>query len=296
MKSAQRDTVVVGVDHSEAALAAVHYAAELAARRHLRLHVVHAFESSELTVRATIAWTADLEAALRGSAERLMETATAGLATRYPELDVTTRLDPGPRVAALLEESERAETLVVGSRGAGGFVGLAVGSTTLQVASHAHCPVVAVRAAVPGQPPRHGVVVGVDGSELSEAAVEYAMQAASEVGESVLALHAWNQPAQLGPGLQLPVVYDPALVEEEERLLLAESMAGWSEKYPDVPIEARVVRGHPVHCLAQEAAHARLLVVGSRGRGAVRSLVLGSVSHGVLHHAAGPVAVVHRSD
>jgi nucleotide-binding universal stress UspA family protein len=296
MKSAQRTTVVVGIDHSEAAKAAVHYAAELASRRHLRLLVLHAFESAELNVRATVGWTPDLEAVLRGSAERLTETTLKELATRYPDLDVTSRVDPGPTVAALLEESERAETLVLGSRGAGGFVGLAVGSTTLQVASHAHCPVVAVRAAVPGERPRHGVVVGVDGSELSEAAVEYGLRAASDVGESLVAVHVWNQPAQLGPGVMLPVVYDPALVEQEERLVLAESMAGWAEKYPDVSIEAKVLRGHPVHCLVQEAAHARLLVVGSRGRGSVRSLVLGSVSHGVLHHAAGPVAVVHRTD
>jgi nucleotide-binding universal stress UspA family protein len=296
MKSAQRTTVVVGIDHSEAAKAAVHYAAELASRHHLRLLVLHAFESAELNVRATVGWTPDLEAVLRGSAERLTETTLKELATRYPDLDVTSRVDPGPTVAALLEESERAETLVLGSRGAGGFVGLAVGSTTLQVASHAHCPVVAVRAAVPGDRPRHGVIVGVDGSELSEAAVEYGLRAASDVGESLVAVHVWNQPAQLGPGVMLPVVYDPALVEQEERLVLAESMAGWAEKYPDVSIEAKVLRGHPVHCLVQEAAHARLLVVGSRGRGSVRSLVLGSVSHGVLHHAAGPVAVVHRTD
>jgi nucleotide-binding universal stress UspA family protein len=296
MRSAQRNTVVVGVDHSEAARNAVHYAAELASRRHLRLHVLHAFESAEMNVRATIGWTPDLEATLRGSAERLMEATLHEVATRYPDLDVTSRVDPGPTVAALLEESERAETLVLGSRGAGGFVGLAVGSTTLQVASHAHCPVVAVRAAVPGEAPRHGVVVGVDGSELSETAVEYALQAASEVGETLVAVHAWNQPAQLGPGVMLPVVYDPALVEQEERLVLAESMAGWAEKYPDVSIEAKVVRGHAVHSLVQEARRARLLVVGSRGRGSVRSLVLGSVSHGVLHHATGPVAVVHRAD
>jgi nucleotide-binding universal stress UspA family protein len=296
MDSALRNTVVVGVDHSEAAKAAVHYAAELASRRHLRLHVVHAFESAELNVRATIGWTPELETALRGSAERLMDTTLDVIASQYPDLDVTSRLDPGPTVAALLEESERAETLVVGSRGAGGFAGLAVGSTTLQVASHARCPVVAVRAPVPGEAPRHGVVVGVDGSELSEAAVEYALRAASDVGETMTAIHVWHDPAQLGPGVMLPVVYDPTLVEQEERLVLAESMAGWAEKYPDVTIEAKVVRGHPVHCLVQEATRSRLLVVGSRGRGAVRSLVMGSVSHGVLHHATGPVAVVHRTD
>ena len=91
----------------------------------------------------------------------------------------------------------------------------------------------------------------------------------------------------------LPLVNDPRLVNDEERVAMAESMAGWSEKYPDVKVEHRVVRDHPVHALVAAAGHAQLLVVGSRGRGTLRSLLLGSVSHGVLHHATGPVAVVH---
>jgi nucleotide-binding universal stress UspA family protein len=91
----------------------------------------------------------------------------------------------------------------------------------------------------------------------------------------------------------LPLVYDPVLVNDEEQLVMAESMAGWSEKFPDVAVEHRVVRDHPVHALVGAADNARLLVVGSRGRGSLRSLLLGSVSHGVLHHATSPVAVVH---
>jgi nucleotide-binding universal stress UspA family protein len=72
-------------------------------------------------------------------------------------------------------------------------------------------------------------------------------------------------------------------------------MAGWQEKYPDVSVDHRVVYGHPVPALVAAASEARLLVVGSRGRGPLRSIVLGSVSHGALHRATGPVAVVHRS-
>jgi nucleotide-binding universal stress UspA family protein len=108
-----------------------------------------------------------------------------------------------------------------------------------------------------------------------------------------VALHAWTDPARLGPEVMLPLVYDPALVADEEGLVLAGSMTGWAEKYPDVRIENKVTRGHAVHALITEARHARLLVVGSRGRGSVRSMI-GSVSHGVLHHATGPVAVVHQ--
>jgi nucleotide-binding universal stress UspA family protein len=275
MKSAHRNTVVVGIDHSEPAEAAVHYAADLAERRRLRLRVVHAFEATQHNVRAAMGWTPELEEALRDSAERLMAQTLRGVATLHPDLDVTVRLDPGPAIPALLEESEQAETLVLGSRGAGGFAGLTVGSTTLQVAAHARCPVVAIRTAEKASPTGHGVVVGVDGSELSESAVEYALRTASAFAEPLVALHVWNPPTLLGLGGALPAVRDPRVVEQEERLVLAESLAGWAEKYPDVPVEARVLRGHPIHSLALESALARLLVVGSRGRGAVRSMVLG---------------------
>jgi nucleotide-binding universal stress UspA family protein len=210
----------------------------------------------------------------------------------YPDLEVTSDVQAASATEMLIEASRGAHTLVVGSRGSGGFADLVIGSTTLHVASHAACPVVAVPGPPYVEPPRHGVVVGVDGSELSEAAIGYAFEAASDVGETLTAVHAWYDPAHAGVDLMMPLGYDPAMAAREERLVLAESMAGWQEKFPDVQVVHAVVLGHPVPCLVSRADHARLLVVGSRGRSPVRSLVLGSVSHGVLHHATGPVAVV----
>jgi nucleotide-binding universal stress UspA family protein len=164
----------------------------------------------------------------------------------------------------------------------------------LHVTAHAACPVIAVPWAMESDVPRHGVVVGVDGSELSEAAIDYAFDMASELREPLIAIHAWHDPTRTGVGLMMPIGYDPADVVKEERLALAESLAGWQEKFPDVEVERNFVLGHPVPALVSRAAHARILVVGCRGRGVLRSLVLGSVSHGVLHHATSPVAVVHR--
>jgi nucleotide-binding universal stress UspA family protein len=287
--------VVVGLDRSDQGRAAVEWAAARAVRRHRPLRVVHAFEPSQYAVRSTVGWRPDLHGVLRNSAQRLVEETTEVLAMVYPDLDVQPRLEPGSAVEMLVEESEHADMVVVGSRGSGGFADLVIGSTTLHVASQARCPVVAVPWPPDGEAPRHGVVVGVDGSELSESAIEFAVQVASEMGEPLVALHAWTDPARLGPGVMLPLVYDPAIVADEEGLVLAESMAGWAEKFPDVRIENKVARGHAVHALVTEARHAQLLVVGSRGRGSVRSLI-GSVSHGVLHHATGPVAVVHEPD
>jgi len=288
--------VVVGLDRSAGGRAAVEHAATLAERRHLPLRLVHAFEPSQFAIRPMASWATEIEGAVRNSAERLVEETLSALAHEHPELSVSSRLQPGSAVVTLLEESRSAACVVLGSRGSGDFVDLLIGSTTLHVASQAQCPVIAVPAPKVGAAPRHGVVVGVDGSPNSEDAIDVAFQLAAETREPLLALHAWTEPAVLGPGAMLPLVYDPALVTEEERLVLAEAMAGWSEKYPDVAVEQQVVRGHPVGTLIQSGAHASYIVVGARGRGPLRSLLLGSVSHGVLHHADGPVVVVRREN
>lgn len=292
MSTDVRNAVVVGLERSDQGRAAVEYAVELATRRHLPLRLARAYESQYLN-RSGFGWTISVDEAVRNSAHRLIDETVEVLSIVAPQLPVSVRLEPGSAVEMLLDESAQAHAVVLGSRGSGGFADLLVGSTTLHVASRARCPVIALPAPVEGEAPRHGFVVGVEGSELSEAAIEFAMNAASEESEPLVALHAWTDPAQLGTGAMLPLVYDPELVNDEERLVLAESMAGWSEKYPDVKVEHKVVRDHPIHALIEEAAHARLLIVGSRGRGPVSSL-LGSVSHGVLHHATAPVAVVHE--
>jgi nucleotide-binding universal stress UspA family protein len=253
------------------------------------------YELIQTTVRPTYGWTPDVESVVRNSAQRLLDETVEVLGVVYPDVEITAVLKKGSPVNALLEESRSAHTLVLGSRGTGGFVDLLIGSTTLHVAAHATCPVVAVPSPPDADNPRHGVVVGVDGSELSDAAIAYAFEAASEVGEKLTAIHAWHDPTRTGVGMIMPITYDPAEVVKEERLVLAESLAGWQEKFPDVEVERQVVLGHPVPALVSCAANARILVVGCRGRGALSGLVLGSVSHGVLHHATGPVAVVHRA-
>jgi nucleotide-binding universal stress UspA family protein len=295
MKAAAGSAVVVGLDRSDTGRAAVEYAAELASRRHRPLRLVHAYELIQTTVRPNYGWTPDVESVVRNSAQRLLDETVEVLCLVYPSLDVTAVLKKGSPVELLLEESHRAHTIVLGSRGTGGFENLLIGSTTLHVVAHATCPVVAVPSPADKENPRHGVVVGADGSELSEAAVGYAFETASEVGEKLTAIHAWHDPTRTGVGMMMPITYDSAELVKEERLVLAESLAGWQEKFPDVVVERKVVLGHPVPTLVTHAANARILVVGCRGRGAVSSLILGSVSHGVLHHATGPVAVVHRA-
>lgn len=291
VQSAQ--SVVVGLDWSDAARAAVEHAAEAAAARRLPLRLVHVIEPPLYPVRPTLGRIRDFDLVLRKAGQRLLEEAVDVLGLVYPELNVTSCLKRGPAVEILVEESRDAERLVVGSHGAGAFTELLLGSTALQTVSLARCPVVVVPAPASDELPRSGVVVGVDGSATSSAALRFAFETASVLSEPLVAVHAWTDPALSAPHVPLPLVYDPALVAHEERLVMAESMAGLAEDFPDVKVDVRVVHDHAVPALSAAAALARLLVVGSRGRGSFGALFLGSVSHGVLHHARGPVAVVH---
>jgi nucleotide-binding universal stress UspA family protein len=295
MSSSTHGGVVVGLDRSLQGWAAVELAADMAARRHLPLTLIHAFEPSQYLVRPAQDLVPDATGVLRNAAERLSDDALDVVRAFRPGLVVESRVEPGSAVPLLLEASEHASLVVVGSRGTGGFTELLLGSTTLRVAGHASCPVIAVPAAGDEPRERRGVVVGVDGSSRSEAAIAFAFQEADELGEGLTAVHAWHDITRTGTGPMMPLGYDPREVLQEERLALAESMAGWQEKFPDVQVRHRVVAGHPVRVLVSESPTSRLLVVGSRGLGSVGSIVLGSVSHGVLHHASTPVAVVHGS-
>ncbi|WP_043323289.1 universal stress protein, partial [Micromonospora sp. M42] len=136
------------------------------------------------------------------------------------------------------------------------------------------------------------VVVGVDGSELSTAAVGFAYEEAARRGASLIVVHAWLYPTPMGPGDILPLVYDPEALAEESRRVVAESVAGWSQRYPDVPVRQRSIRGAPARVLVEESKDAQLVVVGAHGRGALGGLLLGSVSHAVLHHAHSPLVIV----
>ncbi|MGH8968326.1 MAG: universal stress protein [Actinomycetes bacterium] len=295
MEAIDRRALVVGVDGSPAGKEALRWALDAAARRRAGVRVVHALELSLFDVRLDAAYGPGWETPLRTSMRQMLDEIVADAARSHPDVTVETRLEAAPASVILVEESERADTVVLGKRGTGGFANLVIGSTTLHVATNAHCPVVAVPTAPAAGPARRGVVVGVDGTPAAEPVIEYAFRAADEAGEPLMAVHTWRDPAPMGPGVMMPLVYDPTLVTFEERLLLSEMMAGWSQKYPDVEVQQTVLHAHAVPSLVEEARAARLLVVGCRRRGDLKSLLLGSVSHGVLHRACGPVAVVPRT-
>lgn len=291
--SSQPRTIVVGGDGTKGGDAALAWATEVAVRRRAPLKLVRAVDLFMYDVRLGLTQDVQLRDQVRKAADRHLEAALDEVRSAHPELDVTSRLVEENPTALLLEESERADLIVLGSRGAGGTDEIVAGSTAMRVSTHAHCTVVTVPPGYKSADSRHRVVVGVDGSAVSEAAIEYAFREASETGQPLVAVHAWVDPAIRDTGLGLPLIFDPDGLTEQQDVALAESMAGWSEKFPDVSVERRTIRDLPVRALTDIAHDARLLVVGCRGRGAVRSLLLGSVSHGVLHRASCPVAVVH---
>jgi nucleotide-binding universal stress UspA family protein len=192
-----------------------------------------------------------------------------------------TLLAEGPAAEVLCELSGTAEMVVVGHRGHGGLTGARLGSVSWQVAGHAQGRVVVVRGQwrpvnqYPGP-----VIVGVDGSPASRAALEFAFEEATLRGVHLVALCALaDAPSRLGGARQMEEDFDRLMtIEEKER--------------PEVTVVRQVAAGSPRWALLTAAAEAQLLVVGSRGLGGLHGLRLGSVVQGVLHHSPCPVAVV----
>ncbi|NKZ08048.1 universal stress protein [Actinomadura latina] len=279
--------VLVGYDGSEGSARALEWAAEDARRRGAPLTVLHSWDvrAGGLAAMPAIDPRAAAQDILNAGIERAQEVAA--------DLKVRAVLARAPAAARLIEASGTAELIVLGPRGTGGFAGLTLGSVGAQVAAYASCPVVIVRGD-PDQGPQQGpgrVVVGMDGSPASRAALALAFAEADAHGLSLRALVAWDPL----PGKELPPLVDEAGLRAAAEARLARLMAPLRERHPGVEAEIEVVTGVPRKVLMDAAGEARLLVVGSRGVGGFRGLLLGSVSHALVHHAPVPVAVVHAS-
>jgi nucleotide-binding universal stress UspA family protein len=295
---AQRPGVVVGIDGSDASLAAFAHAAWEADRRGLPLYLVHC-----VTVPASVSALGlgpDPEEAVAGAAERLADLAEQALAA-YPDLLVRTAVVAGQPGAALVQASRHAALLVVGSRGLGGFTGLLLGSVGAQLAAHSAAPLIVIRQPYGvgelGAPPsRAPVLVGVDGVPDSEAAIDFAFAEASARGAPVVVLYAWWMlpVARLQPD-PIGVSVEPNLIgaEEEARRMLAEATAGVRAEYPDVEVTLLPARAmNPVLALLEASAGAGLLVVSRHGGNVLTRLLFSSIGDVAVRQAACPVAVV----
>ncbi|GAA1774510.1 universal stress protein [Streptomonospora arabica] len=285
--------VLAAVDETEGSLRALDWAADEALRRDRRLRIVYAFDWPLYhTVPAGIP-----DYSIEEFARRLVDHARDRAVERVPGLRVEAEFDVGDAAPILLLEAAEAELAVIGSRGRSRLGAALLGSTGMEMAATARCPVVVVPDREP-KPAAGRIVVGLDGSPAAHSAAAWAFATAAGRGAALRAVtaHARFSSGRLG-SLEVPARYafdsaEEAAAREEARRLQSESLAGRREHYPQVAVEELVEAGHPARVLVDASENADLLVVGSRGRGGFTGMLLGSVSQSVLSHSAVPVAVL----
>ncbi|MFE7896889.1 universal stress protein [Streptomyces sp. NPDC057424] len=293
-----RSPVLAGIDGSGCAAAAADWAAREAALRGVPLRLLHA--SPPLPGSVVPGPALDR---LHRMGTRLLQRTAADLADRYPDLRVECEQADDAPAGALLTAARAAGLLVVGTRGTGGFEGLAVGSVALRTAAAAPCPVVFVpprpRAFAEESPTAHStgqVVLGFDAHRPVGEVADFAFSAAGARAVRLHVVQAWAFPAESVSSRTLVVTEeDRATWEDEEVLRLSDALRPWREKYPQVTIGADVMLLHPAEALLNASRSAGLLVVGRRTEPRSAEGRLGPVSHAVLHHTRCPVAVVPHS-
>ena len=280
MTTNNADRIVVGYDGHSDARTALTWAARTALLTSQPLVVVIATAVDDLVPQHSLLWGEHLDEA-RSSANHIVREAMLP--------DVAVELHPGPTVPVLIEASRGAALLVVGSRGYGQMAGVLTGSVSQHVARHAECPVVVAR---PMHHPGSGrIVVGVDGSGGSDAAVEFACRRAEATEEEVVLIHGWHDPSATGTTRrEVPETFMERIAQEEKRL--ADTLAGVRAVHPAIRVDAEAIPVAAWRALSDASANASLVVVGSRGRGAFTGMLLGSVSQQVMQHAQCPVAIV----
>ncbi len=278
--------VVVGVDGSDHARLALKWAADEALLRGTDLRVISATAGRP---KGLPGWYEGAESDI-SPGEAVVEDAVGLVATRHPSVVVRGEALEWPGALALIDASAGAELLVVGARGSGGFKELLLGSVSHQCVEHAHCPVVVVHGGSEDpdrSPAERRIVVGVDGSEGAERALRWALEEASIRDAAVEGRFAWQVNPATVPGthgFEREEAAARGITEHAE--LLARQWA------PGVRFDAVAEPDATVPSLVDASVQAGLLVVGARGRGGFRGVLLGSVARQCADHARCPVVVV----
>ncbi len=282
--------ILVGVDGSPSSKAAVEWAARDAVLHNLPLSLVHVLAPPVVMTFPETPMPPGYTEWQHEQGERHLREAVEIAESQGADLHVDAEIAVGSTVPMLVDMSRDAARLVVGSRGHGLLRRSLLGSVSSSLVRHAHCPVVVIHEGPPEGDPRPAtapVVVGIDGSPVSEAATALAFEEASLRGVELVAVYAWHDTGVLDfPGI------DAAAMESDGELALAERLAGWRERYPDVTVRRVVVCDRPADQLVEQSQQAQLVVVGSHGRGGFTGMLLGSVSLAVVQSAHAPVLVV----
>lgn len=285
-----KDNILLAVDGSAEAEAAIRWAAGEAVMRQVPVTLMH------VVAPVVVSWpVAPLQASItewqednaRHITEQAEKTFFASVGEAEPPA-VNSEVLYGDVVKTLIDATEDSRMAVVGGRGMGLLGRRMLGSVSSGLIHHAHCPVAIVHADQAKAPDRTSpVLLGIDGSPASEGATALAFDEASRRGVELVALHAWSDIGVL-PSLGM----DWHKYEEEGREVLGERLAGWQEQYPDVEVRRRVVCNGPARWLIDESHQSQLVVVGSHGRGGFAGRLLGSVGSAVAQAAKAPVIVV----
>jgi nucleotide-binding universal stress UspA family protein len=295
MSSTTKDLgIIVGVDGSPASDAAVSWAAHDAVMRGVPLTLMHVQDPVSRTwsqakeLEEVAGWQKAEGRGILANASKIAH----DIANDTSQITINGELQfsaPGP---TLVDRSEDAELIVVGTDGRGALARGLLGSISSGLVRHARCPVAVIHDVEPRipHPTNAPVLVGVDGSSASELATEIAFDEASRRRVGLIALHAWSA----REFIELPGVDWPAVKAEADRLV-SEALAGWQERYPDVTVTKLVVCDQPARALVETSQSAQLVVVGSHGRNALTRTFLGSVSNAVVQSVRVPVIVARSA-
>lgn len=268
------ENYIIGVDGSQHSRAALDWGLARAAQTGARVELLYVADDSFLS--ESVAFLSEAQKASEQMLELEIEYARAAGFTGQ----ITGTALVGHPIGEIEEASKRADLVILGAHSGNRFAGSFFGTRAVKIAAVAHCPVAVIPAEIEGDP-QPAVVVGVDGSEPAQKAIAFAAEEASFRGVPLIAVYAWMPP--LTPGLEY--LWSEELVESQRAAAeeaIAIGTAGLAQRYPDLQVERRIVQAPPVSALLQAAEQADTIVVGSRGRGGLSRLLLGSVSHGVL--------------
>lgn len=265
---------LIGVDGSENSRIALEWGIERASRTGANVELMHIADDSFLS--ESVAFLSEAQHA----AEQMLDAQREYAASLGFTGTITGKALVGHPIHEIEEASRHADLVILGAHSGSKVAGSVFGTRAVKIAAVSHCPVAVVPDEVEGTP-QPAVVVGVDGSSSAQLAINYAAKEASLRGVPLIAVYAWMPP--LTPGLEY--LWSEELVSSQNAAAeeaIAIGTAGLASQYPDLEIRRKIVQAPPVAALLQVAEEADTIVVGSRGRGGLKRLLLGSVSHGVL--------------